>query len=363
MKKNELDKQLLQLYNNYGKLTKSIILSNNKKLYGELLSQYGGIQKFNEMHELIINKPRNVSKEYLKKELYRIFEIAKNENKLITKQFWINNSYIGVKSIYRLYGSFGNFIKSFNDINDYNNQFIPTKKEITDEIIKIHDLSKKLNEKFNIRFYKKHSKNLWYLCKYYGSYQNAVFELNLSSNIIKDPTKDEYKNEIEYLYNKYGYISIELLANKSKYKCKGIRLMYDKFGGYNNILKELNIPTKYSKNKSCMLLLNIISEILGYEPYYEYTWDFLKNPITGYNLRVDAYFKNDNLVVEYNGRQHYEWIKKFHKTKEEYVNYCNNYNFKIKKLSKLNFKIFEFKYNEKLDNEYIENKLNKILNK
>ncbi len=361
MLKNELDKQLLQLYNKYGKITKTIILDNNRNLYGELLLQYGGMQAFNEKYNLKINKPRNVSEEYVIKELYNLFKKAKIDNVPITRKYWINNSNIGTKSIYRLYNSFGNFIESFEDINNYNKNFIPTKEIVTDEIINIHNLSKQLNENFNIRFYKENSKNLWYLSKYYGSYQNAVFELNLTSNVIKDPTKDEYKKEIKKLYDKYGYISIELLAQKSKYRCKGIRFLYEKFGGYNNILNELNIPTKYSKNKSCMLLLNTISEILGYNPHYEYSWDWLKNPETKYNFRVDGYFKNHNLVVEYNGRQHYEHVKKFHKTKEDYEKYCNNYNLKINLLNEHEFKILEFKYNEKMNKEHIENKLKNIL--
>lgn len=40
--------------------------------------------------------------------------------------------------------------------------------------------------------------------------------------------------------------------------------------------------------------------------------DFLRYPPTGHNLELDAYCADLNVAVEYNGRQHYQYVKFFH---------------------------------------------------
>ena len=49
---------------------------------------------------------------------------------------------------------------------------------------------------------------------------------------------------------------------------------------------------------------------------------FLNNPVTGgrYNLEIDCYNDELRLGLEYNGRQHYEFISFFHKNKEDFLN-------------------------------------------
>lgn len=57
--------------------------------------------------------------------------------------------------------------------------------------------------------------------------------------------------------------------------------------------------------------------------------DFLKNPITGYNLELDCYNEILNLGLEYNGKQHYYYTQKFHKNKEAFK--CQEYRDYLKK--------------------------------
>lgn len=47
--------------------------------------------------------------------------------------------------------------------------------------------------------------------------------------------------------------------------------------------------------------------------------DFLNNPVTGgsYNLELDCYDNDLKIAVEYNGRQHYEYVPFFHKSKDQ----------------------------------------------
>lgn len=57
--------------------------------------------------------------------------------------------------------------------------------------------------------------------------------------------------------------------------------------------------------------------------------NFLKNPITKNNLELDCFSKELKLALEYNGKQHYEFVPKFHKTKTDFYN--QKYRDEIKK--------------------------------
>ena len=50
--------------------------------------------------------------------------------------------------------------------------------------------------------------------------------------------------------------------------------------------------------------------------------DFLRNPVTGntFNLELDCYDESLKLAVEYNGRQHYDYIPYFHKNNDRFLN-------------------------------------------
>lgn len=49
---------------------------------------------------------------------------------------------------------------------------------------------------------------------------------------------------------------------------------------------------------------------------------FLSNPVTGgnHNLELDCYNEELQLAVEFNGRQHYEYVPFFHRNKEAFLN-------------------------------------------
>ena len=46
--------------------------------------------------------------------------------------------------------------------------------------------------------------------------------------------------------------------------------------------------------------------------------DFLKDPTTKRNLEIDLYNDSLKLDIEYNGIQHYEYTKRFHKTYSDF---------------------------------------------
>ena len=217
------------------------------------------------------------------------------------------------------------------------------------------------NEKFNIRYYRKNTKYSWYLeNKFYDSFQDAVNKLNLKSNILPKCDLDNIKKEIIDLYNKYGFFSIELFRNKNSLKNKSAKYIYNNIdGGFTTLCSELNVPLN-NGNKSCKFLIDIIEEILNEKAKREYSFEWLRNSNNN-KYRVDAYFEKFNLIVEYNGKQHYEHVNIFHNTIDEFNKYVNDYNDKIAKLKQKNFIILEWKYNKSITCKNVKKELMKLI--
>jgi len=55
-----------------------------------------------------------------------------------------------------------------------------------------------------------------------------------------------------------------------------------------------------------------VMESLFHKPFPNKRPDFMKNSITGANLELDCFNEELRLAVEYHGRQHYEYIPRFH---------------------------------------------------
>jgi hypothetical protein len=65
----------------------------------------------------------------------------------------------------------------------------------------------------------------------------------------------------------------------------------------------------------------VLSKIFN-RPFLKARPDFLRNPVTGnnFNLELDCYDESLKLAVEYNGRQHYDFIPYFHKNNDRFLN-------------------------------------------
>lgn len=83
------------------------------------------------------------------------------------------------------------------------------------------------------------------------------------------------------------------------------------------------------------VLVNILNK-----PFDKERPDFLRNEVTGgtHNLELDCYNDGLKLAVEYQGRQHYEYVKFFHKNNEHFLNqkYRDDMKRRICKENKIN---------------------------
>lgn len=78
---------------------------------------------------------------------------------------------------------------------------------------------------------------------------------------------------------------------------------------------------KSSGEQECMRVLHEYFTV----PFKSTRPNFLRNPVTSsagknYNLELDCYNDELKLAVEYNGRQHYDYVPYFHKNKEAFRN-------------------------------------------
>lgn len=74
---------------------------------------------------------------------------------------------------------------------------------------------------------------------------------------------------------------------------------------YRKIQKEkYGIPDQFGR-KTQKLLRGIIEEILGYPIEEEVYFNWCRNPETNYMMPIDLFVPQLNLIVEYNGQQHY----------------------------------------------------------
>ena len=77
--------------------------------------------------------------------------------------------------------------------------------------------------------------------------------------------------------------------------------------------------------------------------------DFLNNAVTGHNLELDIYNEELKLAIEYNGRQHYDFVPFFHKNREAFLNQKYRDEIKRMKCKDNGIKLIEIPYTVKLE--------------
>ena len=146
---------------------------------------------------------------------------------------------------------------------------------------------------------------------------------------------------------------------------KRVYVLDEKINGYRLKKKENGTSTRYVRKKyhSHEISLTKIIEkfygpkevITGYHPL----WAVSKK---GALLEFDIYIPSKNLLIEYNGRQHYQFIACFHKNKTRFVEQQRRDRKKQKLAKKNNYKLIIFKYDEPLFEDYVINKIQEVIN-
>lgn len=96
------------------------------------------------------------------------------------------------------------------------------------------------------------------------------------------------------------------------------RLTHKLPNNYNRFISRRGPPKDSKGELECRRVLRKLFN----KPFNKIRPDFLRNHITdgNNNLEIDCYCHELRLGVEYNGKQHYEYIPYMHKTKDAYYN-------------------------------------------
>lgn len=78
--------------------------------------------------------------------------------------------------------------------------------------------------------------------------------------------------------------------------------------------------------------------------------DFLHNSVTGKNLEIDCYNTDLQIGIEYNGRQHYEYVKGMHTSRDSFQNQCYRDNIKRDICRKNGIVLIEVPYTVPVEN-------------
>jgi len=119
-------------------------------------------------------------------------------------------------------------------------------------------------------------------------------------------------------------------------------------------------PKKTAKNKSEKECRRILESIYG-KSFHSVRPDFLEYT-NGHNLELDMYNEELKLACEYQGAQHYKFIKYFHKSYDDFINLTIRDKWKANKCKQLGIRLITIPYTVKFEDlsEYIKNQLNTL---
>lgn len=123
------------------------------------------------------------------------------------------------------------------------------------------------------------------------------------------------------------------------------------FSGYYHLLKK---PATHSKgpmvSKGETECKRVLEKIFK-RPFPKCRPDFLRNHITDgeNNLELDCYNQELRLAVEYHGRQHFEYIPFFHRTKDAFYNQKYRDEMKRNMCAKNSIKLIEVDYKTRIE--------------
>jgi hypothetical protein len=341
---NNLNKQLFLEKSNYDRF---IFLNMFKNSFRQFLKE----AKLDEELKIIRRQYDNKCISITKQETINIILECKNTClESFTAEYLYANTNI-TQNIIKLH--FGTFTKMLKELNlPINIRKNITKEEIIEKMLELYNQYGKLTSEMQREYYPQST-----IDNLFGSFNDMLRELNIKENMAQNVTDDELLDELSQIIKKHGTINSILIDNECKYSRP--TYLYRLGGSIASICEKLNIINLNNVN-SCISNTGIycnylISKILNSNCIFEKTFSWLK--YNGNKLRLDGYFEEYNLAIEYDGIQHYEYTKKFDKEYEEFLKRQERDRIKDKLCKENGIKLIRIRYDEPLTEEYLKQKL------
>lgn len=297
-----------------------------------------------------------ITRELCINEINRIY----SEKGKITEKLIKEHACISSDSIKRRFGSLSNAYREAGIELKQGQRKMVSKEEITKEIMRLKEeygyISKPIMEK-----YSSYSPKI--VQRLFGSFSNMYIELNLDRHFSgRIPTDEELIIEADRIYKEHGFLSYDLIEKFSSISttCFKDRAKKNNWEGISYYRKEVGCdePTlDWGESPSAKFAINKFTEVIGENPIKEKTFDWLLNKATGQKLRIDAYYPNANIAIEYNGPQHYYVDGRYTKDEEalEYRKTLDMIKYDLIKEHNIHLIVIHFK--DKINDEYIKKKL------
>lgn len=184
----------------------------------------------------------------------------------------------------------------------------------------------------------------------FGNFNNLFKEIGVVLNMPRNVTKEELIKDIKKFIDETGCYSSSIYRKTRNYGEKVI----NNYGGWESLMKELGITSIKNSQPECLIANILDNKNIKYKMHYNFDWLRTENNT---KMFVDFYIENKNSVIEYDGQQHYIFVKWFHKTEENFEKCKQRDKLKEKLLKDNGIKIFRILYSDD-----IISKLEEIIN-
>ena len=348
-KQEELIHYLQELFQERGCIEQKYIRSTNETKYKQILKYFGSLHNAVTKANIDYEVWKKVDKSDCTKELKRLYQEFGSVDSEIIKE----HGNISIDSIKRKFGSLAAGLKACNIPAKPKQHRNVSKEDLEMELLRLHKehgyLSKPLVEK-----YSKYGPKI--VNRIYGSFANMYKSLGINrhpSGYI--PSDQELLDEFRRLLKEHETISQDIIAGYGRFSTTCYK---DRFGSINNVRKILGIKEVFAgESLHAEWIFRKIGRMINEEPRFETTFEWLKNPETGAHLRIDAYYPENNLAVEYNGPQHYVLDSRYTTTVEqlEYRKFLDK--LKLKLLKEHGIRTLVIHYKDNVNDAYLTNAL------
>lgn len=231
-----------------------------------------------------------------------------------------------------------------------------SKEELDAEILRLVArygyISKPMMEKHSTINYK-------VVNRIYGGFKKMYDELGVPhSKNGRTPTDEELIDEYLRICSEFGEVTQDIITQESEYSTTCYK---DRFGSLNKLREKLGMkpnPNGVRKSsKTAAWCIKKYEKFLKRKAVKEKSFPWLKNEETGKKLRIDAYFEDLKVGIEYNGPQHYINTPLYYKNKGELEHRQKLDKLKIELCKQHGIKIISIKYDDKVTNDYIKQSL------
>lgn len=347
--KDEFYDEIVRIHNQHGYINTKILKNNiNLELnINHWLHKYGGLK--NICKELGLNyvHASRTDKEDIMRDFYNIY---KNLG-YINIETYLEYGKYSKQSIKTAFGSVNNLMKELG---------IPLNtSRMEDEGTVLRDIEnvcKKYNST-STNVYRKYGQySECVINRIFGKWENAIIKLNLNP-VRKTYGKEEIDRQVRAVFNKYGFISKPLINDECDFTYQALKPYYK---NKNQLSEMLGVYNAFCDNSSSKAkVIHLILDELYDDVKPEKTWDWLINDKTNRHIYVDFFIPSINTAIEFDGKQHFYYFERYHKTYEGFLNSIYRDKLKDRLLDEHGIRLIRISYKDKISKSYILNLLNK----